>query len=334
MLLLPLDHFDSKVLCSVKSSNFSDLSVDFRESIIKPIEMQLVAANPTPFPHIMQFHADLARRLLFLISNDSDDSGAIKSHAKCFEQLAHHVLDVALPILTTPPVSESSTAAVIEFLEVLITPYRHTNALEFSTYRRLPVVLPQPYTIYLLLYDISASNLSRLCSILATYKDVLEKRRLSSSPPQQQTIGQFNGYLMDVCNLLWRSRAFRRDDSHAMGCLLPESTFSLLQDYLGKTDREYSLSYTFGLSHHLNLNSLSIVAFRELEDLAESRGEDPRVRHAGPVTQRSLMKLDKDGGVQVSWKDYRVQVLDYLEKHSLGGIKELMFTTMKDLFPK
>ena len=297
--------------------------------------MRLAAGHSSPFLHILRFHTDLARRLLLLITAmGSDASHAIRSHVKCFEQLVHHVLETLLLTLTTIPISESLTSAVIEFLEILVTPLRPANVVSSPAYHHITAILPQAHVIYRLLFDVSVSDLSRLCSILAIYKDALERRRLSSGPSLQQTIGQFNGYLMDVCNLLWRSRAFRRDDSHAVGCLLPQSISPFLHEYLEQTDREYSLSFIFGLSHHPALCSLSITAIRELEDLAEAQGEDVRVRHAGPVTQRSLMNLNKDGGIQIGWKDYRVQVLEQLEKRSFGGIKELMFSTMKDLFSK
>ena len=302
------------------------------DTIVKPLEVQLLAGNSNPFLRILNFHTNLARRLLLLISvSDQETSYQHETHVNCFVRLANHVMDVILPILTMPPTSESIAATVIEFLEILVTPLRDfsTPALE-----NIPIIMPVPRTFYLLLFDISPSNLSGLCSVLAAYKETLQKRRNSLNPPPQQIINQFNGYLMDVCNLLWRSRAFRKNDNIAMGCLLTDSLSQSLQTYLEVVDPEYNISYMFGLSHHSILSSLSITALREQEDLAETRGEDLRVRHAGPATQRSLVKLDKDGGAQIPWKEYRVRVLDFLEEHSLGGIKELMFSTMKDLFSK
>ncbi|KAL9097748.1 MAG: hypothetical protein Q9165_000074 [Trypethelium subeluteriae] len=308
---------------------------DLLGTIIKPVEANLLAGHPTTFPRILHFYTDLARHLQLLIAATADDASQVTEHRiKCFEQLAHHVLNVLPPILIAPPCSQSTTTAIIGFLEILATPLQSTHEFSPSVYQRMPIILPQPHTIYILLFDTSLSDISHLCSILATYKDALQERRLSSTPLQQQTIDQFNGYLMDVCNLLWRSRAFGRGDNNAMACLLPESALPTFQDYLWNIDHEYGLPYIFGLSHHASLSLLSITALRELESLAETGEEDLRLKHAGPVTQRSLMKLDKDGGVKITWRNYRVQVLDYLERRSLGGIKELMFSTMKDLAPK
>lgn len=68
---------------------------------------------------------------------------------------------------------------------------------------------------------------------------------------------------------------------------------------------------------------------RELED-----GEDHahiEIRHAGPVTQKSLVQLGKEGGLKLLWQDYRLGVLHYLEKRGINGVSELMYNTMKHL---
>lgn len=78
------------------------------------------------------------------------------------------------------------------------------------------------------------------------------------------------------------------------------------------------------------LSALSIACFRDLEDAAEEREEGSlRVRHAGPVSQRSLAVLEADGGVLVNWAVYREEVLRWLDERGVGGVMELMFCTMK-----
>lgn len=56
-----------------------------------------------------------------------------------------------------------------------------------------------------------------------------------------------------------------------------------------------------------------------------------RARHAGPVTQRSLVQLGREGGVKVDWRAYRVAVLEWLEGMGAGGVRELGGATMKGL---
>jgi centromere protein I len=56
-----------------------------------------------------------------------------------------------------------------------------------------------------------------------------------------------------------------------------------------------------------------------------------RIRHAGPITQKTLITLGKEGGVKVDWKEYRVHVLRWLEGMGVGGVRELGGATMKGL---
>lgn len=142
---------------------------------------------------------------------------------------------------------------------------------------------------------------------------------------------------MDICNLLWRSRAFNRIDPNALGCLLPPAVLPHLADYTSSLKPPYLLNTSFSLSFHSVLAGLSNAAMREIEEeeIAAAQGEKQvRVRHAGPVTQKSLLVLAREGGVVVGWKDYRLAVLTWLEKRGLRGLAEFMGCTMKGLMGK
>lgn len=85
---------------------------------------------------------------------------------------------------------------------------------------------------------------------------------------------------------------------------------------------------------------MSIAAWRELEDRRADDGggenAEPgiKLRHAGPVSQKSLALLGREGGVDLGWKDYRVLVLRWLADRGVGGVGELMGCTMKGLMGK
>jgi len=93
----------------------------------------------------------------------------------------------------------------------------------------------------------------------------------------------------------------------------------------------YALQTVFSLSHNLSLVALSIAAFRDLEENAVMDNGMVRTRHIGPITQRSLEALAMDGGIKVSWADYRLEVLRWLGARGVGGIWDLMSCTMKQL---
>ena len=163
-------------------------------------------------------------------------------------------------------------------------------------------------------------------------------RSTSSSIPKypQNYINGFNGFLMDICNLLWRSRAFNSIDTNALGCLLPSSIVPQLSSLLESLTPPQALPSLFSLSHHQALCTVSIATFRELEDKAveDGNGQGIEVRHAGPVTQRSLAMLGADGGVSIGWAEYRLEVLNWLGEMGVDGVRELMFCTMKHLMGK
>ena len=139
---------------------------------------------------------------------------------------------------------------------------------------------------------------------------------------------------MDICNLLWRARAFNKTDTNALGCLLSPNVFAALREYTETLIPPQALATLFSLSHNTSLVALSIAAFRDLEDKAVDEEGDAAMltaRHAGPVTQKSLAALAMSGGLKISWADYRFEVLKWLEEKGVEGIGELMYCTMKHL---
>lgn len=141
-------------------------------------------------------------------------------------------------------------------------------------------------------------------------------------------VNHFNGFLMDVCNCVWRSRAFNTTDPNALGCLLPLPVTQSLSKYVSGLDTSLSLPTLFSFSYSPLLSLLSISYVRELEDKAEDQIDR---RHPGPVTQNSLKQLEKDGGLRLAWPDYKLGVLTYMESKGVMGVGELMYNTMKHL---
>lgn len=120
-------------------------------------------------------------------------------------------------------------------------------------------------------------------------------------------------------------RALALDDANALGCLIPSSVSSSLTRYLSTLDRELPLQLLFGLPHNSATCALVDAYLRELED--ETEGVEKR--HKGPVTQRSLDTLGREGGVRLGWTEYRAGILGYLNERGVEGVGELMRTTVK-----
>ncbi|KAH8683370.1 Mis6-domain-containing protein [Tricladium varicosporioides] len=193
----------------------------------------------------------------------------------------------------------------------------------------LHISIPPAELIYTIHFTQSLNLLSRLCSILGLYKRAFENAvATNTSSYTKEYLNRFNGYLMDICNCIWRARAFNPSDVNALSCLQSPELISSLENYTKSLSNNLNLASLFSLSSSPVLCLLAIQYVRELEDEKENEIVS---RHPGPVTQASLKQLEKDGGVRLSWGDYRLGVLVHLEGKGVNGVGELMYNTMKQL---
>lgn len=81
------------------------------------------------------------------------------------------------------------------------------------------------------------------------------------------------------------------------------------------------------MSYSPTLSLYSTECFRKLEDSTESIV----TRQIGPVTSQGLKELRMNQGLQISYKDYKVAVINELERKGLVGICVLMYSTMGSL---
>ncbi|KAL1999306.1 hypothetical protein VTN02DRAFT_4714 [Thermoascus thermophilus] len=237
-----------------------------------------------------------------------------------------------------------STLSVLQLYSTLAGVFSHA-----PTNGNIRLTVPLAPTVYILVFTPAIAHISLLSSTLGSYKSAFEasltSQTLQSPKPTEslyppKLVGQFNGYVMDVCNLLWRNRGLNADDPNALGCLVPASTVKVLTEYvhgLNEAMKErrredgfhYNLPAMFSLSHHVALANVSAACFAEIEK--EKNIEEGQARMRKPVTQKALSALEKEGGVKVSWQDYRLKMLDWLDEAGTQGIGKLMRTTMKAL---
>lgn len=238
--------------------------------------------------------------------------------------------------------SKPATVSVLDFYRTLSELYSH--APQDARFR---LTLPYAQTVYTLAFTPSVAVISNLNSILAVYKSAFEAS-LNSQVLQAQNspayatdlVGRFNGYVMDMCNVLWRNRALNTEDPNALGCLIPAPTTTALTSYIKDVseaarhyDREsafhISLPSIFSLSHHAAFCNLSAACFADLEE--DQKIADDRPKLSKPVTQKALLALEKDGGAKITWQEYRVHMLDWLDAIGCRGTGILMRSTMKAL---
>lgn len=261
---------------------------------------------------------------------------------------------LSLAILETGPTNlndeyteaRSAELSILQFYMVLAEVFSHA-----PKYTNIRLTVPSAPTIYLLVLTPALGNISLLGSILAAYKSAFEEslssttlQNPSSSDPlyPTETVAQFNGYVMDICNLLWRNRGFNTTDPNALGCLIPAELVRVLTGYLQELNdgqayesndgvHKYQISTIFSLSQNPALSGFSAACFQAIEDHANENGQNLARRLTKPVTQKALANLDKEGGLKINWQDYRLRILDWMDENGSLGIGELMRNTMKAL---
>lgn len=273
-------------------------------------------------------------RLLHHWTTILHSSDAIPEHASAtITGLIRHVNSLALTLLQTSP-SVATDSAILNF-------YGQSVKLvtDDTMVYHIRIELPPSTLIYTMLFSSSLATASRLFHILAGYKKGFEtamstkvrhgdRSGVDALSYDRAYVNMYNGYIMDICNCLWRGRAFADGDANSHGCTVPRRTVDALAGYVSSVDRTIQLNVLFSLSHSPVLCRQSILQVRELEDAELEKGGTIRTRHAGPVTQASLTQLDTRGGLHLSWQEYRIQVLEALSSKGLLGVEELLKNTM------
>ncbi|KAF2146035.1 uncharacterized protein K452DRAFT_315297 [Aplosporella prunicola CBS 121167] len=326
----------------------------FRDTYLKPAEIAIVSSGTDDaYERLLDLYTQLTRKWAHAANNDGKDASGQPQPggplSQNFANLTTHISTTILSILSSVPLTTNTATSTLTFYSTLAT---------LST-PITPLTIPPALTIYNLLFHPSLATLSQVCALLTTYKRAFEADMHSVTLPRATT-NAFNGYLMDVANLLWRSRGLTSHDLNALACLCPAPLHDALNAYVARLETvpalaaaaaaannsssttptpatppppkpaEYTLTAHFSLpANHLTC-APAAAAFARLEQRAVLAAD--AVRHApGPVSQRSLHRLAKAGGMELSWKAYRVEVLRWLEEKGVTGIRDFMFATMKDL---
>ncbi|RFU26880.1 hypothetical protein B7463_g9460, partial [Scytalidium lignicola] len=293
-------------------------------SVLYPLESAILDDTTESQLDLLNFYKSLLCQWAVSILSDTSKRREV---IPVMSSLVSRGSTLALTILQSSFTIESYST-ILDFYDTTI--FLISNPELKKTIR---ITIPPAALVYTLHFTHSLYIISRLSSILALYKRSFElamSLKSADQPPyQKEDVNHFNGFLMDVCNCIWRSRAFNTTDPNAHGCLLSQSTTAVLSKYVASIDNSLSLTAMFGLSYSPVFCLLAISYVRELEDAANEN--EIEQRHAGPVTQNSLKDLQLDGGLKLSWADYRLGVLRYLESKGANGVGELMYNTMKHL---
>ncbi|KAI0408118.1 Mis6-domain-containing protein [Xylaria palmicola] len=297
---------------------------DFRElltNLFQLLEQKVLDGTPHSQIQILEFFTSLLRRWMVQFSyTDTRHKQASESVA----QLVEHVNGLCLTLIQTSP-SISTHVKVLDFYYQTSSLASDPHLLEHGEASAVP-----PATlIYNLFFTPSPFIVSRVCTVVARYKEGFQTAMGAvNMNPTPRHISEFNGFLMDICNCLWRQRALSDEEENAKGCMIPRPVIEDLSPYVMSLSMGGSLSSLFTLSYSPVYSLLAISFLRELEEEVEEQ-EGLTMRHAGPVTKVSLRNLGDKGGINISWDDYRRGVLSYMGNNGMDGPMHLLSITIR-----
>ncbi|KAI0801716.1 Mis6-domain-containing protein [Xylaria sp. FL0064] len=310
------------ILTFTPLANFQELLVN----IFRPLEQRVLDGTSYSQLQILWFFTSLLRR--WIIHWKSSDK-RLPQAAECAAHLVSHVNNLCLTLIQTSD-SLSTKEKILDF-------YYETSSLASDPHLLTHVqatAVPPATLIYIMFFAASPLTASRVCSVVAKYKEgfqiAMAAAKINYTPKH---IPEFNGFLMDICNCLWRQRALSDEDANAKACLLSRLLVEEMSSYVSSLSIGSPLASLFSLSYSPIFSSFAISFLRELEEEVEEQ-EGLDIKHAGPVTKASLKNLGNRGGIDLSWDDYRRGVLSYLVKRDMGGIEHLLSGTMGALRQK
>ncbi|KAI0023509.1 Mis6-domain-containing protein [Xylariomycetidae sp. FL0641] len=312
-----------EILSYCPMRTYQELSV----RVLRPLETKVLDGAARSQSQLLRFYTQLLRNWAVHLGSLEEPPEHTSS---TITDLVNHVNGLCLTVLQTEP-TISTHCDILDFYDEVVS---LTSDPQLREHTRL--VIPLSPLVYILQFSSSSSTVSRLCTILARYKEGFQKAMATSrSRYSPEYVNEFNGFLMDICNCLWRSRAFNTSDPNAHGCLLSRPLVNDLSSYVESLKMGASLNSLFSLSYSPLFGSFAIAYLRELEDLELERGSQGLdTRHAGPVTRASIQALANQGGIKLSWDEYRLGVLENLESNGMTGVKLLMNNTMTNLMKR
>ncbi|KAG2212527.1 hypothetical protein INT45_007821 [Circinella minor] len=193
------------------------------------------------------------------------------------------------------------------------------------------IIIPAAPLIYRTFFSISGMAVSRLCGIIYQYKRAFEEndRKIDDWVTRHSTdyLNNFNTHVMDVCSALWRNSAFTRSNEEELPFSLSPHITQVYNNLC--ESRGESANLVLSLTHSASLTGFSERFIQEKENEA-----NVKICHEGPVTAQSLKHLSDNGGISISFMDYRVELLNDLKKKGFHGMYNLLYDCMSSLIER
>ncbi|KAG0250868.1 hypothetical protein BG011_008026 [Mortierella polycephala] len=227
----------------------------------------------------------------------------------------------------------------------------------------LAVIIPDSTTVYRCFLSDSGMAVSRICGVVYQYKQAFEafeheqqlqyellvQSQLSNKddagdgpgktpnlPPPIEVPGYsreyvvlFNSFVMDICNFLWRNRAFNKSDKNARGFLMDQHAIGHAKQIC--MGGGLSMNNMLSLTHSLAMSGYSARFLRSLEE-RDSVPVERRLK--APASAPALKDMVAKGGLNMTFEEYRIQYLDFLEQKGFQGISQFLYDCITNLLQK
>ncbi|KAG0348256.1 hypothetical protein BG004_005575 [Podila humilis] len=299
--------------------------------------------DPRPF---VEGSNDL-RRLFSVLSPEVDYMESIRA-------FIHHVDSLSIAALEVENDHVSVQHGVLSFFDV-------TSTLTSSYNLPLAVVIPDSAVVYRTFLSDSAMAVSRICGIVHQYKQafetfeqdlqdqyeslvqaLVESKLAEGEPVDEEDLPQpppmkvkgydrdyvvlFNSFVMDICNFIWRNRAFNKIDKNARGFLLDDQVIAHVKTVC--TDGGLHLNSMLSVTHSMAFSGFSARFVKSLE----SEEQIPSSKHLkGAPTVAILKQSAAEGGLAMPYDELRVRYLDNLEQAGCKGTLEFLFDCISNL---
>ncbi|ORY17972.1 Mis6-domain-containing protein [Clohesyomyces aquaticus] len=304
---------------------------DVYATYLGPLERTLAERNPNSFGKLLSFYTDLMCHWMAEATPHppGKPTPAFSSpHQRALAALVAHISEVSTSLLLSLPLTLNAplVSSILSFYEVLSSS---------SKPRTVPILLPSLYLAYLMTHSHSVATISRTCGIYGNYKKAFDSHPKPIGDYYSKDItNAFNMGLRDIFNSLWTFKALVTADEKSYGFFCQPSLRDSLNEYLSDIDHHYGVALAFGLSYNPSISSLAAAAWRSLEEgeIVKNNYDRNLVNwHKGPVSERTLKALNKSGGVEVGWDQYRLHLLEWMADKGCNGFRDFMFATVKNL---
>ncbi|KAK4701827.1 centromere protein I, partial [Phenoliferia sp. Uapishka_3] len=237
--------------------------------------------------------------------------------------LLHFVDRLASTGVQTYPTSLTLRSSCLSFFEASLR-----LPLEFGI---AVVVIPSSIFVYTCLLSEEISSVTRICGIVSTLREVLTGEATAidkEAEGNRELVAELNTYLVDFINALWR-KSLGEETNGGKGMGLDLGQIEGLKKLC--EERGQAWGNGIGLTVH---PALAMMARDCLSKMEEKAGSTPVNAGSGPVLASSLKNLSANGGPKVTFTNFRVAFLEYLEERGATGIHQFFFTSLQSLIDR